>query len=411
MFNTMATVLWGQQSIQEFVSPDLNTVRLHREGWNLAHPIIQLKGNEQLQLSFDEPGGSVKNYHYSVTLCDANWVESILMPTEYYTGILVNPILDYSYSFNTTFDYVHYNLVFPESENRIMMSGNYVIKVFEDYNEKVPVLIKKFMVVETVASIRAHIRHTAQSSIRESHQEIQFEVEHKSFDIRNPVNEVTATIIQNGRIDNMITGLRPQFYGNGTMDFNYMRETLMEGGNEFRYVDLRSGRFVVDNVREMQYVEPFYHAKLSTDHSRKTEPYRFRRDLNGRYHIEVREYENYDTEADYFFVHFRLYSNFAEPSEKVYLNGELTNWMQTPFSEMSYNPLEKCYQLTLLLKQGYYNYQYLTVKDGETKGSLYNFEGNFEQTENDYLILIYYKGVSDRCHRLIGAETFNSVGQ
>lgn len=267
------------------------------------------------------------------------------------------------------------------------------------------------MVVENVAAIKAHIKHTAQSSIRASHQEIRFEVEHPSFDIRDPVNEVSATIIQNGRTDNMITGLPPQFFRNGFMDFNYVRETLMEGGNEYRHVDLRSSRFIVDNVREVKYVDPFYHVILSTDRSRKTQPYRFERDLNGRYYIEVREYDNFDTEGDYFFVHFRLQTDFAEPWERVYINGALTNWMQNQASEMIYNPMNKAYELTLLLKQGYYNYQYLMVKAGESKGTLYNFEGNFEQTENDYLILIYYKGISDRCHRLIGAETFNSINQ
>jgi len=397
------------QQISEYISSDLYTVQLHRNGWDLSYPLIQLNNDQQLKLSFDELNSGVKNYYYSITLCDMNWKESNLLRTEYYDGTPFIPILDYSYSFNTTFDYVHYNLVFPDNGNNILISGNYIIKVFENFDEDKPVLIKKFMVVEPVAAIKAHIRQTLQSSIRASHQEIRFEVEHPSFNIRNPIDEVTATIIQNGRTDNMITGLRPLFFRNGFMDFNYVREIQMEGGNEFRHIDLRSSRFMVDNISEFKFFNPFYHVKLKTDYSRKTTPYRFERDLNGRYIVEVREYDNNNIEADYFFVHFRLKQDFAEPFEKVYISGNLTHWLQNQYSEMTYNPFEKVYAHTLLLKQGFYNYHYLLVNEGETKGTLYDFEGNFEQTENEYLILIYYKGLSDRCHRLIGAETFSSI--
>jgi hypothetical protein len=351
----------------------------------------------------------VKNYFYSITLCDADWKESILMKMDYFFGMLVNQILDYSYSFNTTFDYVHYNLIFPENDNKILLSGNYIIKVFENYEEVNPVIVKKFWVVEPVASIKANIRYFPQALISASFQEIKFEVEHPSLEILNPVDEVSATIIQNGRTDNVIKNIHPQFFKKGFMDFNYVREITMEGGNEFRYVDLRSSRFIVDNVRDVKFIDPFYHVFLTTDISRKTVAYRFENDLNGRYFIEVREYPDNDIAADYFFVHFRLKQDFAEKWEKVYITGDLTNQLQNQNSEMIYNPLEKVYEHTLLLKQGFYNYHYLKVNEGDTKGTLYEFEGNCAQTENEYLILLYYKGVRDRCHRLIGAERFNSI--
>ncbi|MCL2073211.1 MAG: DUF5103 domain-containing protein [Marinilabiliaceae bacterium] len=402
-------VLYGQNVISEYISPDLNTVRLHRSGWHHSNPIIRLNSDQKLQLSFDELHSGVKNYYYSITLCDFDWKESMLIPTEYFRGTLINPVSDYAYSFNTTVDYVHYNLVFPENHNRILLSGNYIIKVFENFDGENPVLIKKFMVVESGATIKAHVKPTVQSSRRESFQEIRFEVEHPSFQILNPISEVTATIIQNGRTDNIISGLRPQFFRAGFMDFNYMRETKMEGGNEFRHIDLRSRRFIVENVSEVRFIDPFYHVHITKDLSRKTEQYSFQQDFNGRYYVEVREYNNPNTEADYFFVHFSLHADYADIFEKVYINGELTNWQQNEFSQMNYNIIEKKYEHTLLLKQGYYNYHYLTVTEGNTKGTLYDFENNYVQTENDYLILIYYKGISDRSYKLIGAETFNSI--
>ena len=63
------------------------------------------------------------------------------------------------------------------------------------------------------------------------------------------MQEIKATIIQNGRTDNKITNLRPLFVLNNLLDFNYNRVALMEGGNEFRYADLRSIRFLSERVK------------------------------------------------------------------------------------------------------------------------------------------------------------------
>ena len=76
---------------------------------------------------------------------------------------------------------------------------------------------------------------------------------------------------------------------------------------------------------------------------------------------------------------------------------------------MKYDANINAYRISLLLKQGYYNYQFLVVEHGETAGKLFPMENSFHETENDYLILVYYKNFNDRSHRLIGAQIVNSV--
>ncbi len=391
----------------EIISPGIKTVQFHRLGWPLSYPILNLNSDQKLLLTFDEPGNQVKNYYYTITLCDANWRESGLMTTDYLRGIAINPLLDYSFSFNTTFDYLHYRLEIPNQNILPTRSGNYFLKIFEINKEDNPVLVKKFMVVEPNVKIKSVIRNTASSSLRASYHEIDFEIHHPGFTIRNPLNEVSVTIIQNGRSDNAITGLKPVFFRDGLMDFNYNRENLMEGGNEFRYIDLRSTRFLSDRVKEINFIDPFFHVTVFTDYTRNKFSYQYRKDLNGRFFIEVQEHTNPDLEADYVFVHFLLKPENPSPFQKIYLNGSLTNWQISNNSEMVFNQISNSYELSLLLKQGYYNYQYLLLEKGAT--SLSPIEGNFEQTENDYLILVYYKGIGDQNHRLIGAEILNSL--
>ena len=71
---------------------------------------------------------------------------------------------------------------------------------------------------------------------------------------------------------------------------------------------------------------------------------------------------------------------------------------------MKYNPETHAYECARLLKQGAYNYQYLYVAPGSTVGSTAQAEGNFYETENEYLILVYHRPFGERYDRLIGMQ-------
>ena len=58
------------------------------------------------------------------------------------------------------------------------------------------------------------------------------------------------------------------------------------------------------------------------------------------------------------------------------------------------------YHTRILQKQGYYNYQYLWLKDNGTVSFL-PLEGNFYQTENRYQAFAYFKGTGERTWRLV----------
>jgi hypothetical protein len=66
---------------------------------------------------------------------------------------------------------------------------------------------------------------------------------------------------------------------------------------------------------------------------------------------------------------------------------------------------------TLLLKQGYYNYLYVTKPVNGTVVDFSNTEGNYWGTENNYTILVYYRPFGARADECIGYSTLNSVFQ
>jgi hypothetical protein len=80
---------------------------------------------------------------------------------------------------------------------------------------------------------------------------------------------------------------------------------------------------------------------------------------------------------------------------------------------MIFNEARGAYEKTLLLKQGYYNYSYVTLPDKPNSEhfSYENTEGNYWGTENSYTILVYYRAFGSRADELIGYTTLNSLFQ
>jgi hypothetical protein len=91
--------------------------------------------------------------------------------------------------------------------------------------------------------------------------------------------------------------------------------------------------------------------------------------------------------------------------------GALTGWNANKSNEMTWNFNTSAYELTLLLKQGYHNYQYVYVPQGALSADHVNIEGSFWETENDYLLFVYYSDFAARYDRLVGFRLFNSTGQ
>jgi hypothetical protein len=396
---------FSQNSTIEYNNESIRSVQIFKKGWVFSNPVIQLGSSDVLLLSFDELGQPVKDYYYSFQLCDASWNDSGLMEMDFVDGYNRFRIDNYSYSFNTTFDYVHYEVEIPAS--KVLRSGNYRVILYEGAGSDTPVLSVPFYVYEPLVTVVPRIKYTTSSDYKMM-QEVDFVVKHPNLAISNPQTEVKVVVSQNGRIDNRISHLRPLFVRHNELVYDYSRENEFEGGNEFRWLDIRSTRFWPQNVREVQFFDPYYHFVLQNDEWGDKLTYLFREDFNGKYYLERKEGGDASVEADYVYVHFSLPMINPFKGGDIHVLGGLTNWKLDESSKMRYNEQSRCYELSLLLKQGFYNYQY-ALKPPVGQASVTPLENSFGQTENDYMILVYYKGFADRCDRLVGVNMSNSL--
>ena len=67
---------------------------------------------------------------------------------------------------------------------------------------------------------------------------------------------------------------------------------------------------------------------------------------------------------------------------------------------MYYNPEAGAYEADVLLKQGYYSYRYLCVEHTDAGTVVYNADGDYYQTENEYTTLLYHRPQGARYWRL-----------
>jgi len=193
------------------------------------------------------------------------------------------------------------------------------------------------------------------------------------------------------------------------LDYNYDFENLFQGGNEFRHFDTKSLRFMSDRVKSIVYTAPYYNIELFSDEPRTFKVYYFDNDLNGKYLVKVQEGGNSEVEADYTWVYFSLPYSAPVAKGNIYVLGALSNWTFNNSNKMIYNYEKKCYQLKMLLKQGYYNYSYVILYDGKKVADGSTIEGNHFETENDYIIYVYYKDFHSRYERLSGVKVLNSL--
>ena len=373
----------------------INTLRVISAGdWERAQ-IITLGSDETIEFSFDQMSHEYHRFTYHLTHCDAQWKPSDLIESEYMDGFNDQPIDNWENSLNTTFDYTHYSLTLPNSEVTPKLSGNYRLSIQEDGRE---VAWFRFMIVENMHNLGATVDGNTDIDSRKSHQQVNMTVSLNGLNVTDPDREIYTVVMQNRRFDNAVLNPKPTYNSGNRLTYDHCRDLIFPAGNEFRRFEIVNMYDYFKNVDRVTFHDPYYHANLMED--TRHHAYTFDYDHNGRYLIRYNQASDSDTEADYLFVHFNLASDRLSGG-KMYVSGHFNGGNLTSRYEMEYNAQEKAYQATILLKMGAYDYQYLWVEDKETLGQTKPAEGDWYETKNEYLILLYYRQRGSRYDRLI----------
>ncbi len=384
---------------QEIVLPPdyIKSIQLSSTQYNNFAPIMKLSGS--INLSFDDLEADEKDYYYKIEHCDRNWETSDLVTTEFVRGYAEEQIQDYDNSFNTVQDFTHYSLRIPNENTRLRISGNYRISVLNDDEEIV--FSRYFVVYEPIATVGVSVHNSRDVNFIDSQQSVQFSINHPGFRINNPRDEIYPVLLKNNNFSTQIKGLKPQFIRGEQLLYKYDKETAFWGGNEFLNFDTKEIRYSNMSVARVVSGTDVYHSFLYLDKDRSNDAYTYYPDANGNFVIRNASSDNSKIEADYSWVHFSLDVYEAVPNKDVYVYGSFNNYQLFEENKMTFNTKNGHYELPILLKQGFYNYTYVTLNDQDELNAT-DLNGSHDETENEYTVLVYYSKFGSYYDRVIG---------
>ena len=365
----------------------------------LSLPVITLNSNDFVNISFDDLTHEYHRYCYKIEHCEADWqTSSALFESDYIDGFASgNTIDDVQESTNTVQLYTHYSITFPNDKCRPKLSGNYRVTIYEENDEKHVICRAYFMIVEPSMALHLNVTTNTDIDINSKHQQVEMAIDYGNNIVSNPQTQIKTVVMQNGRWDNAVINARPQYIKANGLQWIHCKDFIFDGGNEYRKFETLDVTHTTMGLESINWDGHNYHAWIWTDEPRPS--YIYDKDANGAFLIRNSDNIDNDINSDYIITHFRLKT--PQTADPIYINGFFTNDRFLPQYEMKWNEKNQQYEGELLLKQGYYSYQYLMMKP-EGKLKPVPSEGNFCQTENTYQALVYFKSNSDRTDRLVG---------
>lgn len=392
--------------------PSVRTVSLRNPDNFMAPPVIRLATSDRLLLNFDIIGDNHDYLRYRLIHCNADWQPSRLIDSEYLDGFNEGIITDYAYSSNTYVHYVNYNLEIPNEEMRLKAGGNYLIQVYDEENPDQTVLQTRFSVTENKAAVNPFITTRTDIGFNTEWQQIDIEVDLNGFEKINPYQDLIVTITQNNRPETTRTVTHPLRTSGSEVIFSHDRNLIFGASNEYRRFETVRADYPGMSVDSVVFGGSNWHAYLMPDEPRSYREYMFDHTQHGRFKVDEYNSTDPDLGADYVTVHFTLDSPEIAGGD-VYVDGDFNLHNFDSRNRMIYDHSARRYSLQLPLKQGSYNYQYVVLPknyavthssaDSPAYADPAIIEGNFYETDNEYLIKIFYRPAGARADRLIGS--------
>lgn len=389
--------------VQEEVNPPYNLKTIIFKGpTEDQFPVIKL--GEQILLEFDDITASEQDYYFKIVHCDYDWTPSELLKSQYIIGTDNQRIINYENSYNTLQPYSNYRLTLPNNQLRFKVSGNYLIEVYNAKNNLQ--FSRRFVIYQDAVTVGGVVKRSRDFNFLNEKQVVQFSINTSGFEVVNPKKEIKVAIIQNHFWPTAIYDIKPQFTLGNELVYKYDQETSFYGGNEylnFDTKDLRAPSFAISRIE----FKELYNHYLFTNQYRYNREYTYFPDINGDFVVRTLQGEDISREAEYTKVHFSLPYNPEMGLDDIYIFGKFNNYELSEDNKMIYNEDTGKLELMYPFKQGFYNYKYVT-KNKEGVVNLNSVSGNSHFTENNYLILVYYRNFGDMYDSIIGIGNANS---
>lgn len=397
----------GQQVAVAYTAAHIGSVRLHPQGAPLGGPFLELNGDAPLVLKFDDLSAEWPEYALKLVHCTADWRRaSDLSEWDYIEGWSPARLDNVESSFGTSIPFTHISATVPSNDLRPTRSGNYLLIVHTDGDEEDVVLLRRLVVYERLADVEVNVKRPYQADRVATHQRLEVEVTlPPGHRWSVPMMDIRLSVLRNVDWTQAGRDIQASLVRGDVVRFDQDEGLTFPGSDRWRSADLKSLAYLapgIDAIRESRGGDgPLWKVQLGKDASRRFRLQTSRPDLNGAFTVHNDRFDDVELSSDYLEVDFRLeHKDFGDVPE-VYVFGSLTGWSIDPAFRMSYDDAAQEYRLTRWMKQGWYDYRYVTLDDGI---SLHAFEADHATTPNMYTVFVHAPG-PDGEDRIIGMET------
>ena len=375
---------------------DVGVVQLYPDGAETDLPILQ--GGRPLVLEFDLMGDTGRPLSVYFYHADRNWQRD-LSPVEYMTGYRRDNLTSYSSSRATLPSYTHYEYTFPNDQVNFSVSGNYILRVTEQGAEEEVLFEQPFFVSEGRMSPRLSFQRlmVGGGSGPSIQPILQFT---PPGGIGTGAFDYNACFFTNGRYKETRCSDRARPAQQGLQfELDPQRAFEAQGANYFLDLsDLRVGAQIAGTnlsatpgqvILEPDYARfpdggevPLLHgqSRLSGTADNVAEP---------------------DLAAEYVEVRFSYVPPDERPlSSAPIITGSFNNWQREAKNAMTWQPDSRQYEGTVLIKQGQYEYHYVS-EDPRLRQEL---RRNLPRTRNLYTAFVYYADASLGSDRLLAVQ-------
>ena len=366
------------------------------KGSNQDYPVFNL--SDKIFFSFDDLNTKKSSFYYKINHYNFEWKPSKILKSEYIDGYDDNLIESFDNSYNTLIDYTNYQISIPNKDLKLKISGNYSISIHSENGDFL--FEKKFSVLNKMISTNIKIKKSSDLEKIDSHQNIDISVRCDNCNKFNGnSSDLKLVVIKNNNLNNFRVIEKPDYFLNNTLIY---RDISFEGGNEFLNFD--SSKINSTNVKVYKTeLNDFYEIYLRTDIDRTDSFYQYNPDINGSFVIN-KNFNNPEIENDYSLVKFSFKPDRIDKKNRVFIIGEFNDYKITNKYELKLN--NNIYKGEFKFKQGFYNYKYLSL---ETGGRIKKYSGNFWETQNIYIALLYHKKLTEKYYKLISISETSSV--
>lgn len=376
--------------------PEIKSVEFYNSEKEQSFPLIHLNTDDLLELSFDDLRADIRAFYFTIEHCDVNWKKSNLSPLEYSTGYNEERIRNIFSSQNTLQQYTHYKVQFPTENTKPLISGNYLLKVYEDTDQSRLILTRRFYVVDEKATVKAEVLRSMDVKNRKSHQKVELRVNTNNLTVSNPNRDIKVLVMQNTRQDIQLWEDNPSSIRGNELIYNYINQFNFQAGQEFLYADIRSFR-LKSSIMKSLVSDTSIRIELVADNYLDPIHYNETIDDNGRFYIRNLDQDGqFEILSDYAEITFTLNSNLP-PESNIYLLGAFNNFSQEDNNKLRYDTENKSWRIKKLFKQGVYDYLYAS-----------DAIPSFYETKNTYQIIIYYKNPRLNRDEIVGFYELNS---